>query len=63
MRVIHVPMSEIVCPPKNSRKLRCRSARHACDMPAVSVRGVGLSAKKPPRTMDAHTMKRAHSRR
>ncbi len=33
MRVIHVPMSEMVCPPKNSLKLRCRSARHACDAP------------------------------
>ena len=32
-RVIHVPISEIVCPPKNSRKLRCRSARHVCDAP------------------------------
>ena len=29
MRVIHVPMSEIVCPPKKSRKLRCRNARQA----------------------------------
>src|ERR1700733_11901341 len=28
-RVIHVPISEIVCPLKNRRKLRCFSARHA----------------------------------
>jgi hypothetical protein len=62
MRVIHVPMSEIVCPPKNSRKLRCRNARHACDMPAVSVGGVGLPAKNPPRALDAEMMKRANSR-
>jgi hypothetical protein len=33
MRVIHVPISEMLCPPKKSRKLRCRSARHACDAP------------------------------
>src|ERR1700691_6147663 len=46
MRVIQVPMSEIVWPPKNSRKLRCRNERHACAMPAVSVRDVELPAKK-----------------
>jgi hypothetical protein len=33
MRVIHVPMSEMDWPPKNSLKLRCRSARHACETP------------------------------
>src|SRR5580658_8677349 len=27
IRVIHVPINEILCPVKNSRKLRCRSAR------------------------------------
>src|SRR6185437_5952509 len=31
MRVIHVPISEMLCPPKNSRKFRCRSARHVCE--------------------------------
>ena len=31
MRVIHVPMSEMLCPPKKRRKFRCRSARHACE--------------------------------
>ena len=34
MRVIHVPMSEMLWPAKKSRKLRCRSARHACEIPA-----------------------------
>ncbi len=36
MRVIHVPMSEMVCPPKKRRKLRCRSARHAWDTPPAA---------------------------
>ena len=31
MRVIHVPISEMLWPPKKSRKLRWRSARHACE--------------------------------
>ena len=31
MRVIHVPMSEMLWPPKKSRKLRWRKARHACE--------------------------------
>jgi hypothetical protein len=54
MRVIHVPMSEIVCPPKNSRKLRCRNARQAYEMPAVSVR-FALLVKLAPRVPDAET--------
>jgi hypothetical protein len=33
MRVIQVPMSEMVCPPKKRRKLRCRSARQAWEEP------------------------------
>jgi hypothetical protein len=36
MRVIQVPMSEIVWPPKKRRKLRWRSARQACDEPLNS---------------------------
>ena len=43
MRVIQVPMSEMVCPPKNSRKLRCRSARHACDTPGAASVFIALS--------------------
>src|SRR6185437_11371782 len=31
MRVIQLPISEMVWPPKNSRKLRWRSARHVCE--------------------------------
>src|ERR1700747_1688411 len=34
MRVIQVPMSEMLWPPKKRRKLRWPSARHACDAPA-----------------------------
>ena len=50
MRVIQVPMSEMVCPPKKSRKLRCRSARHTCDAPleaGVSVWALGLARPAP----------------
>src|ERR1700691_2129838 len=36
MRVIQVPISEMVWPPKKSLKLRCRSARHTCDVPLVA---------------------------
>ena len=36
MRVIQVPMSEMVWPPKNSLKLRCRNARQMCDAPLVA---------------------------
>src|SRR5580698_7166345 len=36
MRVIQVPISEMVWPPKNSLKLRCRSARHTCEAPLVA---------------------------
>src|ERR1035438_3099402 len=38
MRVIHVPTSEMVWPPKKSRKLRWRSARQAWDEP-LNARG------------------------
>ena len=55
MRVIHVPMSEIVCPPKNSRKLRCRNARHAKELPAVSVRSVRLFVKLSPCALHVET--------
>ncbi len=34
-RVIHVPISEMLCPPKNNRKLRCRRARQACESPSL----------------------------
>jgi hypothetical protein len=37
IRVIHVPMSEMLWPPKKRRKFRCLSARHACDAPEASV--------------------------
>src|ERR1700722_10146273 len=36
MRVIQVPISEMVWPPKKSLKLRCRSARQMCDAPPVA---------------------------
>ncbi len=47
MRVIQVPISEMVCPPKKSLKLRCRSARQIRDVPVeagVSVAGVSVGA-------------------
>lgn len=34
MRVIHVPMSEMLWPPKKSLKLRWRRARQACEAPS-----------------------------
>ena len=40
MRVIQVPMSEMLCPLKKSRKLGARSARHACEMPPELIVGV-----------------------
>ena len=33
MRVIQEPISEMLCPPKNSLKFLCRKARHVCDAP------------------------------
>ena len=37
MRVIQVPISEMLWPPKKSRKLRCLSARHACEKPGKAL--------------------------
>jgi hypothetical protein len=34
-RVIHVPISEMLWPPKYKRKFRCRSDRHAREMPGL----------------------------
>jgi hypothetical protein len=36
IRVIQVPMSEMLWPPKKRRKFLCLSARHACDTPDPS---------------------------
>jgi hypothetical protein len=47
MRVIQVPMSEMLCPPKKSRKLRCRSARHACEGSRRSAAWWGASSSPP----------------
>jgi hypothetical protein len=35
-----VPTSEIVCPPKNNLKFRCRNARQACETPSSASGGV-----------------------
>jgi hypothetical protein len=37
-----VPISEMLWPPKNSRKFRCRSDRQACEMPASLAGGDGV---------------------
>ena len=37
IRVIHVPISEMLWPPKKRRKFRCLSARHACDTSGKTV--------------------------
>lgn len=42
MRVIQVPISEMLWPPKKSRKLRWRRARQACEAPP-NLRGLATA--------------------
>jgi hypothetical protein len=45
IRVIHVPMSEMLWPPKKSLKFLCRRARQVCDAPVIArVSDIGESS-------------------
>jgi hypothetical protein len=67
-RVIQVPISEILCPVKNSLKLRCRNARHAWEnrpsgfssVAAVFVESIFVTLTMLADLILAHPAKEAH---